>query len=205
MSEVSERYHRLSDAFAAKIAAVPADTWENPTPCDGWNARDVVRHVVDTQGLFLGFVGHELGDIPRSTTTRSRRGTRRVRRCSTQLDDPERARRPSSTASTAARRSRPRSNRFLCVDHVVHGWDLARAAGLDERIDPEDVARVREQRRGVRRRDAQPAGVRARGRAPAGADDQARCSRSSAAGPRESLSSAPRPRARCRHPSSGSP
>ena len=28
MSEVSERYQRLSDAFAAKVAAVPADRWD---------------------------------------------------------------------------------------------------------------------------------------------------------------------------------
>ena len=28
MSEVSERYKRLSDAFAAKVAAVPADKWD---------------------------------------------------------------------------------------------------------------------------------------------------------------------------------
>ena len=53
MSEVSERYQRLTDAFAAKVAAVPADKWEAPSPCPDWNARAVVRHVVDTQGLFL--------------------------------------------------------------------------------------------------------------------------------------------------------
>ncbi|HLI73723.1 MAG TPA: hypothetical protein VKU86_07570, partial [Acidimicrobiales bacterium] len=35
--------------------------------------------------------------------------------------------------------------RFLCMDLVVHGWDLARSAGLDERIAPEDVGRVRKQ------------------------------------------------------------
>jgi uncharacterized protein (TIGR03086 family) len=30
----------------------------------------------------------------------------------------------------------------LCFDLVVHGWDLARAAGLDEHIEPDDVAHV---------------------------------------------------------------
>src|SRR5207244_2443324 len=34
------------------------------------------------------------------------------------------------------------ADRFLSFDLVVHGWDLARAAGLDDRIDPKDVARV---------------------------------------------------------------
>ena len=32
---------------------------------------------------------------------------------------------------------------FICTDLIVHGWDLARAAGLDERIDPQDLADVR--------------------------------------------------------------
>lgn len=35
-------------------------------------------------------------------------------------------------------------DRFLCFDLVVHGWDLARATGLDERLDLDDIARVRE-------------------------------------------------------------
>lgn len=30
-------------------------------------------------------------------------------------------------------------DRFVCFDLVVHGWDLARAAGQDERIDPGEL------------------------------------------------------------------
>ena len=30
-------------------------------------------------------------------------------------------------------------DRFLCVDLVVHGWDLARASGQDDTIDPIEV------------------------------------------------------------------
>jgi uncharacterized protein (TIGR03086 family) len=35
-------------------------------------------------------------------------------------------------------------DRFICNDLVVHTWDLARAAGLDERLDPDDVRAVAE-------------------------------------------------------------
>src|SRR3954465_9633644 len=64
MSEVSERYARRGEEFADKGAAVPDGKWESPSPCEGWTARDVVRHVVQTQGMFLGFIGRELGDLP---------------------------------------------------------------------------------------------------------------------------------------------
>ena len=39
MSEISERYARLAEAFAAKIAAVPDEAWSNPSPCAEWTAR----------------------------------------------------------------------------------------------------------------------------------------------------------------------
>jgi hypothetical protein len=64
MTEISERYARLADAFAAKIASVPSDRWATQSPCEGWTARDVVGHVVSSQGLILGLVGRSLGDIP---------------------------------------------------------------------------------------------------------------------------------------------
>jgi len=64
MSEAAERYRRLSTAFADKVAAVPGGSWSNQSPCAKWTARDVVRHVVDTQGMFLKFIDKQMGDIP---------------------------------------------------------------------------------------------------------------------------------------------
>ena len=34
-------------------------------------------------------------------------------------------------------------DRSICTELVVHGWDLARATGQDDRIDPAEIARVR--------------------------------------------------------------
>lgn len=144
MSEVSERYKRLSDAFAAKIAAVPADKWSSPSPCSEWTARDVVRHVVSTQGMFLGFVGREIGEIP--SVDDDPAGAWDAARAQVQavLDDPERASQEFD-GITGRSTFEAAVGRFLCMDLVVHGWDLARSAGLDERIAPEDVGRVRKQ------------------------------------------------------------
>lgn len=54
MTEISNRYRRLSGAFAERIAAVPDDAWDAPTPCADWTVRDLVGHVIQTQGMFRG-------------------------------------------------------------------------------------------------------------------------------------------------------
>ena len=142
MTEVSERYARLADAFAAKIAAVPSDRWASPSPCTEWTARDVVGHVVSTQGMILGLVGREVGEIrsidddPLGAFTDARAVVQR------DLEDPARAG-TEFDGSWGKSTFEGAVDRFLCFDLVVHGWDLARAAGLDEHIDPDEVARVR--------------------------------------------------------------
>jgi uncharacterized protein (TIGR03086 family) len=172
MSDVATRYARLSGAFAAKVAAVSPERWGSPSPCEDWTARDVVRHVVTTQGMFLKLVGHEppalppVDDDPVSAWDVARAAIQAG------LEDPAIAQAEydgllgRSTFESAV-------DRFLCTDLVVHGWDLARAAGLDDRIDPEEIERVC--------RDAEAAGdlLRAPGgfgppvEPPPGADQQA--------------------------------
>ena len=144
MSEVSERYARLAGAFKAKAAAVPEEAWNNPSPCEGWTARDVVRHVVATQGMFLGFVGRQPGDIPPVDDDPLVAWTAASSVVQGDLEDPDRA--AAEFDGFSGRTTLEAAvNNFLCFDLVVHGWDLARAAGLDERIDPDDVARVQQQ------------------------------------------------------------
>ena len=64
VSEIAERYRRVAAGFTERVEAVPADRWTSASPCEGWDARAVVRHVVDAHGLFEGMVGRSLGDIP---------------------------------------------------------------------------------------------------------------------------------------------
>jgi uncharacterized protein (TIGR03086 family) len=143
MSAVADRYGRLAEAFATKIAAVAPDRWSSQSPCAEWTARDVVGHVVETHGMFLGFVGQELGSIP--SVADDPAGAFAGARAAVQanLDDPARATAEydgfsgRTTFETAI-------DGFICLDLVVHGWDLARATGLDERIDPEEVRRARD-------------------------------------------------------------
>jgi uncharacterized protein (TIGR03086 family) len=173
MSEISERYRRLSNAFAAKIAAVSPDGWEQRSPCEGWTARDVVGHVVATQGMFLGFVGREMGDIPSADDDPAAAWDAARSVMQRELDDPQRATaefegfQGPTTLEAAV-------NRFLCFDLVVHGWDLARATGQDDRIAAEDVTRVREQAEALADRLRGPQAFGPEVDPPPGADDQAR-------------------------------
>ena len=141
MSEISERYRRLSDQFAARILAVPADRWDAPTPCADWTARDLVRHVVDTQGLFLGLVDRKTGPLP--DVAEDPAGAWDAARAAVQadLDDPVRAK-AEYDGFLGRNTFEFGIDHFLNADLVVHGWDLARATGQDERIDPADVRRV---------------------------------------------------------------
>ncbi len=141
MSEIADRYRRLSTAFAEKIAAVPPDRWGSPSPCEDWTALDVVRHVVQTQDMFEGFVGRSIGPVPPvdDDPAAAWDATRVV--VQADLDDPERAQATYEGQFGSAVWERSVDG-FLCFDLVVHGWDLARAAGLDDTIDPGEVARV---------------------------------------------------------------
>jgi len=173
MDETANRYRRLAAAFGEKVAAVPAARWGDPSPCEEWTARDVVRHVIDAHGIFLGLVGRESGDIP-SVDDDPVAAFAAVRELvQGDLDDPARAGAEFDGffgRSTFAQGV----DRFLCSDLVLHGWDLARATGLDETMDPAEIPRVLEQFRAFG--DA----ARSRGvfgpelEAPPGADDQTR-------------------------------
>jgi len=141
MSEIADRYRRLSTEFADRIAAVPPDRWASPSPCDDWTALELVQHVVDTQSMFLGLVGRDPTGAPPVADDPAAAWKAASAVVQADLDDPERAGVTfqgffgESTFEQAV-------DRFVNFDLVVHRWDLARATGGDERIDPEDVEHV---------------------------------------------------------------
>lgn len=44
MSETVDNFRRAVALFDSVVAEVPADAWGNSTPCDAWNATELVRH-----------------------------------------------------------------------------------------------------------------------------------------------------------------
>ena len=47
MSEFAARYRKIAGQFTDRVRAVPEDAWDHPAQCEGWLARDVVRHLVE--------------------------------------------------------------------------------------------------------------------------------------------------------------
>ncbi len=141
MNEIADRYRRLANAFATTIDAVPTDRWASPSPCDEWTARDVVQHVVDTQGLFLGFIGEILPDGPAVADDPVDAFRNATDATQSALDDPARATRRYQ-GFTGESTFEAGVDRFLVVDLITHRWDLARSTGGDETIAPEDAQRV---------------------------------------------------------------
>jgi uncharacterized protein (TIGR03086 family) len=142
MSEIAERYRRLFGQFAAKVALVSPEQWNAPSPCEGWTARDVVSHIVDVHGLFERLVGRSfelqttVADDPHATLREAGAIVQR------DLDDPARA--GAEFDGVFGRQTFAGAiDRFLCFDLVIHGWDLSRAVGLDDRIDPAEIGPLR--------------------------------------------------------------
>ncbi len=138
---LARRYARNAAAFRDKVARVPADRWDAPSPCPEWTARDVVRHVVDSHATFLGFIGEAPGERPSVDDDLLGAVEAAVGEVQARLDDPAKA--SAEFDGLLGRTTFGESvDRYLTFDLVVHGWDLARAAGLDETIDPDELRRL---------------------------------------------------------------
>ena len=52
MSDIGSRYSKVATGFGERVDGVPASAWDNATPCEGWVARDIVRHLVEWMSAF---------------------------------------------------------------------------------------------------------------------------------------------------------
>lgn len=140
MSEIAERYRRRADKFESLVAAVAPDQWQNPSPCTEWTARDVVGHVLDMHAAMLGPSGRELSPAP--ALADDPLGAFRAARADIEavLQDPARAGSTHDTPMGPAT-AENHIDGVASADLVLHGWDLAKATGQDDTIDPAEVER----------------------------------------------------------------
>ncbi|HWB71947.1 MAG TPA: TIGR03086 family metal-binding protein [Egibacteraceae bacterium] len=142
--DIREALRRAVGGFDRRIEAMSAAQWHGPTPCSEWDVHALVNHVVYElrwiPPLLAGstvdevgdrFEGDLLGDDPRGAWKAAARdaldaaGRGGVLTQPVQLSSGERSGEDYLTEVT--------------TDVTVHTWDLARAVGADERLDPELV------------------------------------------------------------------
>ncbi|MDQ1509894.1 MAG: hypothetical protein QOG50_1738 [Actinomycetota bacterium] len=139
MSEVSERYARIAEGFAQRVRGVDTNAWSLPSPCTQWTVRDVVAHVVSVHRHVVA--GLDASSPPPPASDQDLVGAWAAARAevAAALADPERALAPV-TGRFAPMPLEEMIGRLLCSDTLVHSWDLARATGQNERLDPAGVA-----------------------------------------------------------------
>lgn len=141
MADIARLFGRAVDQFGQRVAAV-GDRWSAPTPDTEWDVRALVNHVLVEDlwapPLLAGMTIAEVGD----------------RFDGDQLgDDPGQAWTSGSASAVAAVGENGALGRTVHVsfgdipaeeylsqlicDHLIHGWDLARAVGADETMDGE--------------------------------------------------------------------
>jgi uncharacterized protein (TIGR03086 family) len=138
MGDVAARYRKVADRFNATVAGVRPEQWNEPAPCEGWVARDVVVHLVEwLPGFFAGWdvTFPELPDDPAEAWATVDQRLREA------LDDPEVAGRRNDTPM-GPMTFEDALVTFALGDVLVHTWDLARATGQDERLDPDEVHEI---------------------------------------------------------------
>ncbi len=141
MSDIAERYRGVAAAFTWRADAVPPTAWDNASPCDGWVARDIVAHMIEwMSGMLQDCAAIELPrgpsvvDDPAGAWRTMSDGLQRV------LDDPAQASREFFHEKIGTMPLEEAVSMIMINDVFVHTWDLARATGLDETLDPHEVA-----------------------------------------------------------------
>jgi uncharacterized protein (TIGR03086 family) len=139
MSESADRYRKVARELTQRVVSVPPDAWDRPAPCEGWVARDVVGHLVEWLRAFF-FDTFDLEHPPIPPVDDDPAAAWRVvdRTIQAALDDPDVATRARDTR--VGHWTLEQTVDTICTpDVLIHTWDLARATGLDERLDPVEV------------------------------------------------------------------
>ena len=144
MADIQELHRRAVEGFGERVRAIGDDQWHLPTPCTDWDVRALVNHLTGENlwavALFEGQTIQQVGDRLDGDVLG---------------EDPAATYRASEEAAIAAVQEPGAMERTvqlsrgptpggdyaeeLLFDFTIHAWDLARAIGADEKLDPELV------------------------------------------------------------------
>jgi uncharacterized protein (TIGR03086 family) len=135
MSEISDRYARIADGVGSRVEGIGEHAWGLSTPCTEWTVRELVGHVVAVHRHVVAGLDASAPPAPAPDPDLTTAWIAATASVLAVLDDPERAATPV-TGRFAPMPLEQVIGRLLCIDTLVHTWDLARATRQDERLDP---------------------------------------------------------------------
>lgn len=138
----AELFTKAVHQFDLRVKQIRGDQWQLPTPCTEWDVRALVKHLV-YELLWLPplldgktiaevgdqFEGDTLGSDPKASWDRARQEA--IEAVQKQLVEIVHL----SGGDT-------KTSHYLMevfADLLIHSWDLARAIGADEQLDPKLV------------------------------------------------------------------
>jgi uncharacterized protein (TIGR03086 family) len=143
--DVRRLFRWAAEEFGRRVHDVKDDQWNAPTPCTDWDVRALVNHLVYEMRwappLFEGktiadvgdrFEGDLLGDDPKAAWDDA------VRDALAAVESPGAMERTVHLSFGDYPGSEYAMQLF--ADLLIHGWDLARGTGQDDRLAPELVA-----------------------------------------------------------------
>jgi uncharacterized protein (TIGR03086 family) len=137
MSTPPEEHRSIAGRFTELVRGATDDSWDNSAPVEGWAARDVVRHLVEWFPAFLeSGSGIRLSQGPSVDEDPVAAWMTHSNAVQELLDDPATADKVLSDRHIGDVPLDQAVDRFYTADVFMHTWDLARATGQDETLDP---------------------------------------------------------------------
>jgi uncharacterized protein (TIGR03086 family) len=138
-ADPARRHRLIADGFAQRVHGTR--DWSAPAPVERWAARDVVAHLVEWLPSFVQG-GSEVTwpSVPSPASDPVGAWDAHQRAVQEILDDPAEAGLDFSNPHTGSMPLGVAIDRFYTSDVFLHTWDLARATGQDETLDPEACA-----------------------------------------------------------------
>lgn len=140
----ADTFRRIAADFTARTDGVGPGGWDAEAPCEGWLARDIVRHLVEWVPWWVGEgtnhsvrVTADIDDDPAAAWAELRDQVQAL------LDRPEAGTETFDSKMFGGEMPLGvAAERFVTGDVLVHTWDLAKATGQDTSIDVDLAARM---------------------------------------------------------------
>src|SRR5712691_2809615 len=146
--ELVELQGRCGRRFAALVAGVGSEQWHDDTPCSEWAVRTLVHHLLSEQRwvppMFEGLTIEQVGDRFEGDLMGDDASIWPGLLASSMEEARAVVAQPDALEWTVHLSFGDASGQEyvmqLTVDLAIHAWDLARATGQDDALDPDAVA-----------------------------------------------------------------